>query len=120
MTSPADVDSLLRRMRELAAVEVESIAPDGEPSLIALFRDDILDALGEARRRRNELAKALASDPAPVLEAPLSKRITAAPQAVATADKWRARAADARLLARIDEVAGQLFPKLAALDGRLG
>ena len=118
---PSDIEGLLLRLSELAAAPVDSVAPSGDAAMIALFRDDILEALRAARCQSRDLARELAVDPAPLLDGDFQARIQPSPQEEArSAGRWKHRAETARALARVDDLAGRLYPVLLALDRRLG
>ncbi|MBP6838093.1 MAG: hypothetical protein KA190_12350 [Kofleriaceae bacterium] len=114
--------ALLLRLRDLALVELDAITPDGDPAMVALVRDDLLDALRAARERARELGRRLGVDPAGLLDAPARVRVQAGAAAAAArlgAD-LAARASAARDLARLDDLTAPLVPMLLALDRRLG
>ena len=119
-------EALSTRLRDLALVELDALAAglDGaaaEP-LVAAFADDVADALREARARIAALRATFGSggDPLSVLEVAPRQRASDAGQA--GAERVRARllshAEAARAMARLEELAAALVPKLFEADRR--
>jgi len=125
-TSGGDPDEALStRLRDLALVELDALAAglDGEAArpLIAAFADDVADALRTARARITELRAGFGGpDPLNVLD--LAPRQRASDAGQAGADRARAKllahAGAARAIARLDELAAALVPKLFEADRR--
>jgi hypothetical protein len=118
-------EALSTRLRDLALVELDALAAglDGEAArpLIAAFADDVADALREARTRLAALRGAFAGgDPLSVLEVAPRQRASDAGQAGAERTRGRllAHADAARAIARLDELAAALVPKLFEADRR--
>src|SRR5256885_14201048 len=103
------------RVRALALVEIDARAAGGKSRLVAVFADDVADALGEARARIATLRKSLAgADPLNVLDATVRQRASDAGSAGADRARTRlvAQADAARALARLADLAAALIPKL--------
>jgi hypothetical protein len=121
-----DSDEVLStRLRDLALVELDALAAglDGEAArpLIAAFADDVADALREARSRLAALRAAFGGgDPLNVLDVAPRQRASDAGQAGAerTRGKLLVHAEAARAIARLDELAAALVPKLFEADRR--
>ncbi|HTE55344.1 MAG TPA: hypothetical protein VK698_31035 [Kofleriaceae bacterium] len=123
-----DDDRLLGRLRQLSLVELESLLAGasgaGHAELLAAYADDLLDALAQARRRMNELGRevTVGPDPLAVLEASPALRARGAvaegPGRLAT--RLAERAAACRDLARLDEAAALLLPRLFEIERRRG
>jgi hypothetical protein len=119
-------DQLLARLRQLSLVELESLLAGAtgarRAELLSAHADDLLDALAHARRRMAELGREVTAGPDPlaVLEAPRSMRARGAasegPGRLAT--RLAERAAACRDLARLDEAAALLLPRLFEIERR--
>lgn len=118
----ADPDEALStRLRDLALVELDALVAGDRQALVAVFADDVADALRDARTRIAVLRAQLGgADPLGVLDAAVRQRASDA--GTAGADRVRARLivqADAgRALARLAELAAALVPKLFEADRR--
>jgi hypothetical protein len=118
--SDAD-EALSTRLRDLALVELDALAAGGKPHLVAVFADDVADALREARARITTLRNTLGgADPLNVLDATVRQRAGDAGNAGAERARNRlaAQADAARALARLADLAGALIPKLFEADRR--
>ena len=121
---PSDPDEALStRLRDLALVELDALVIGGRADLIAVFADDVADALREARTRMASLRAQLGgADPLGVLDVTVRQRASDA--GIAGADRVRTRlvgqADAARTLARLGDLAAALVPKLFEADRRRG
>jgi hypothetical protein len=121
-------ERLLGRLRQLSLIELDSLLGGaGGPryaELLAAHADDLIDALGQARRRMAELGRELASGPDPlaVLEASpaLRARGGGAEGSARLAARLAERAAACRDLARLDDAAALLLPRLFEIERRRG
>ena len=121
-------DQLLARLRQLSLVELESLLAGAtgarHAELLSAYAGDLLHALAHARRRMAELGREVTAGPDPlaVLEAPQSLRARGAagegPGRLAT--RLAERAAACRDLARLDEAAALLLPRLFEIERRRG
>jgi hypothetical protein len=114
-------EALSTRLRDLALVELDALIAGGKPQLIAVFADDVADALREARARIATLRNTLTgADPLAVLDATTRQR--ASDSGSAGADRARTRLSDqadaSRALARLADLAASLIPKLFEADRR--
>lgn len=119
-----DVDETLSmRLRDLALVELDALAIGGRNALIAVFADDVADALREARTRIAALRAQLGgADPLNVLDITVRQRASDAGTAGAARVRTRlsGQADAARSLARLCDLAAALVPKLFEADRRRG
>ena len=121
---PADPDeALCTRLRDLALVDLDAlvVGTAAPQVMVAVFADDIADALREARTRISALRTSLGGpDPLNVLDLQPRQRAsdTAAVGATRTRQKLVDHAAAARSLARLSELAAALSPKLFEADRR--
>jgi hypothetical protein len=112
-------ERLLGRLRQLSLVELDSLlaGASGEQrdELLAAHAEDLTDALGHARRRMDELTAQVAAGPDPLaaLDAPAA-RMDAPGQALAA--RLGERAAARRDLARLEEAAALLLPRLFEVE----
>lgn len=119
-------EALLTRLRDLSLVDLDALlaGASGEryAELLATYADDLCDALGHARSRCRELLAGFTRGPDPLalLDAPYETRARDGGRAAAdrVAERLAARAQACRALARIDDLAGQLFPRLVEADRR--
>jgi hypothetical protein len=118
-------EALSTRLRDLALVELDALAAglDGTAAqpLVAAFADDVADALREARARIAALRTVFGgADPLNVLEIAPRQRASDAGQAGAERARGKliAHAEAARAIARLDELAAALVPKLFEADRR--
>ena len=116
-------EALSTRLRDLALVELDALAIGGRGALVAVFADDVADALREARTRIATLRAQLGgADPLNVLDVTVRQRASDA--GIAGAERVRTRlsaqADAARSLARLTDLAAALVPKLFEADRRRG
>jgi len=120
---------LLGRLRQLSLIELDSLLAGASGSrqteLIAAHVDDLLDALGQARRRMAELGRQIAAGPDPlaILDAAPAVRARGGPSAEGPsrlAARLLERAAACRELARLEEAAALVLPRLFDLERRYG
>ncbi|MCE9579484.1 MAG: hypothetical protein K8W52_40555 [Deltaproteobacteria bacterium] len=120
----AEDEALLTRLRDLSLVDLDALlgGTSGEQyaNLLVTYADDLEDALKTARARQLELGKAVAGDPLTLLDAPYTTRARDGGREGAERVTRRliGRAASARALARIDDLAAALFPRLLEADRR--
>ena len=120
----AEDEALLTRLRDLSLVDLDALlgGTSGEQyaNLLVTYADDLEDALKAARARQLDLGKAVAGDPLTLLDAPFSTRARdgGRDDAERVTRKLAGRAASARALARIDDLAAALFPRLLEADRR--
>ena len=122
-----DDDALLTRLRDLALVELDALTSglpdDTAAELLTAHAEDLADALGAARRRIAELrAPVAATDPMTLLDLPahVRRRGDGRDAAARAAEQLAARAAAARLLARLDDLVAPLVPRYFAAERRRG
>jgi hypothetical protein len=123
-----DDERLLGRLRQLSLIDLDSLlAGTGgarHAELLAAHAEDLIDALGQARRRMNQLGHEIAAGPDPlaVLDATPALRargaVSEGPGRLAT--RLAERAAACRDLARIEEAAALLLPRLFEIERRRG
>ena len=118
-------EALSTRLRDLALVELDALAAglDGEAArpLVAAFADDVADAIRATRARITELRTVFGGpDPLNVLDVAPRQRASDAGQAGAEHARTRllAQAEAARAIARLDELAATVVPKLFEADRR--
>jgi hypothetical protein len=117
-------DRLLGRLRQLSLVELDALLAGATGARRAELREahagDVADAVAQARRRMDELCRAITAGPDPLLlcdAAPAVRaRNAAGPAAVQAAQRLSARAAACRDLARLDDACALLVPRLVDLD----
>jgi hypothetical protein len=124
---PQEDDALLTRLRDLALVEPDALTSGLEDqaaaALLTAHAEDMADALATARRRIGELrAPMAAADPLALLDLPpaVKRRGDSREAAQRAADQLAARAASARLLARLDDLVAPLVPRYFAVERRRG
>lgn len=121
-------ERLLGRLRQLSLIDLDSLlaGATGErwAELLAAHADDLIDALGQARQRMSELGRVVAAGPDPlaVLGAAREVRVRGAvgEGGARLAARLAERAAACRDLARLDEAAALLLPRLFELERRRG
>lgn len=121
-----DDEALLLRLRDLTVVDLEVLLRGAsEPTARALLEahiDDLADALRGARERMRALLGAIAGGPTAlsVIDAsgPLRAQERARAAAARDAEGLRARADACRALARLDELAARVLPRLLAAERR--
>jgi len=120
-------DALVMRLRDLALVDVDALlagtSGDGAHALLVAHAEDLEDALRAARTRAAELMKVLsAGDPLVLLDAGGAARARDGGREAAERVMRRlaTRAAAGRALARLDDLAARLYPRLVDVDRRRG
>jgi len=120
--------ALLTRLRDLSLVDIDTLlAGTSDPQysrLLSSYAADLVHAIDVARQRMNELLAAAAKGPDPlaVIDLPAQSRAQdSGREANLRAGKRLSdRAANCRALAILDDLAGQLLPKLLEVDRRRG
>ena len=121
-----ELEPLLTRLRDLALVEIDALlagASDHEyRTLLAAYRDDLIDALRVAREKTRDLQKHLAGDPLALLDAAPAMRTRDGGRDAAgrAATQLARRAAACRTLARLDDLVARVYPRLFEADRRIG
>lgn len=125
MTDAHDDDALLMRLRDLALVDLDALLAGAEgeayAQLLVTHAEDLEDALRAARARAVELQKTIAgADPLALLDAGFAVRARDGGREAAerTGRRLAARVAACRALARIDDLAAGLYPRLVEADRR--
>lgn len=126
MSEPTtDDDALLMRLRDLALVDLDALlaGADGEAyaQLLVTHAEDLEDALAAARARAVELTRVVTdADPLALLDAGHEVRARDGGREAAERASRRlaARAAACRALARLDDLAAGLYPRLVEADRR--
>jgi hypothetical protein len=122
-------ERLLGRLRQLSLVELDSLLAGASgqryAELVAAHAGDLLDALEQARRRMNELGREIASGPDPlgVLDAAPAVRARGGAGSegpARLAARLVDRAGACRDLARLQEAAALLLPRLFEIERRRG
>ncbi len=121
--APDPDEVLSTRLRDLALVDLDAltVGSTDPQELVAVFADDVADALREARTRISALRATLGGpDPLNILDLPSRQRAsdTAQAGAVRVREKLGSHAEAARCLARLSELAASLIPKLFEADRR--
>ena len=126
MSEPDDT-ALITRLRDLALVELDALLAGTSgaayQALLDAHADDLADALTAARTRAAELCRTITGgDPLALLDATAAVRAKDGGRegAEAVARRLAARAAAARALARIDDVAAAVYARLVDTDRRRG
>jgi hypothetical protein len=120
----SDDEALLTRLRDLALVDLDALlvgaAGEHYARLLVAHAEDLEDALRAARGRAAELQRLVAGDPLTLLEAPFASRARDGGRDAAerSAKRLAQRAQAARALARLDDLAANLFPRLLEADRR--
>jgi len=121
----ADDEPLLMRLRDLALVDLDALLAGAEgrhyADLLTGHAEDLEDALRAARARAADLMKAITSgDPMLLLDAGYAARARDGGRDAAerAARRLAARAAACRALARLDDLATGLYPRLVEADRR--
>lgn len=120
----ADDEALHTRLRDLALVDLDALltGASGEHyrRLLVAHAEDLEDALRTARARAVALQRIVAGDPLQLVDAGFATRARDGGRDAAERDAARlhARAAAARALARLDELAAGLLPRLLEADRR--
>ena len=120
-----DDEALLTRLRDLALVDLDALllGTSGEQyvQLLTAYGEDLEDALRAARGRMADLIKTVAGvDPLALLDAGYASRARDGGREAAerSARRLTSRAQACRALARIDDLASSLFPRLLEADRR--
>jgi hypothetical protein len=120
-----DDEPLLMRLRDLALVDLDALLTGAEGThyaeLLTGYGDDLEDALCTARARAGELQKTImAGDPLQLLESGFAARARDGGRDAAerAARKLVARSTACRQLARLDDLAAGLYPRLVEADRR--
>jgi len=123
--SGADDEALLTRLRDLALVDLDALltGADGEhyAALLSTYAGDLEDALRQARARMGELLRAVGgADPLALVDAAPQVRARDGGREAAdrVVQRLGARATACRALARIDDLAEKLVPRLFEADRR--
>jgi hypothetical protein len=118
-------DALIMRLRDLALVDLDALlsGTDGDAyvQLLVTHAEDLEDALKTARARAVELNKTIAGqDPLVLLDSGFAVRARDGGREAAerTARRLAIRAAACRALARLDDLAAGLYPRLVEADRR--
>jgi hypothetical protein len=122
---PAD-EQLVARLRDLCLVELDALLGGASPEQTALLLDahaeDLADALRAARARMQALVREVAAGPDPIglLDADPRQRTRENARAAGerSAQRLYARAQACRALARLDELAARILPRLLEADRR--
>jgi hypothetical protein len=118
----ADPDEALStRLRDLSLVELDALTTGDRTDLVAVFADDVADALREARARIAALRAQLGGpDPLNVLDTTVRQRASDAGTSGAdrVRDRLTSQADAARALARLADLAAALVAKLFEADRR--
>ncbi|MEZ4401989.1 MAG: hypothetical protein R3B06_18305 [Kofleriaceae bacterium] len=124
MTGSGD-EALLRWLRDLALVELDALvsglAGEAQAAVLQAHADELDRALAAARARAAELVRAIgAGDPLVALEAGPEVRVRDGGRdgAERVARRLAARGAAARALARLDDLAAGVYPRLVEVDRR--
>lgn len=120
-----DDDALLMRLRDLALVDLDALLAGTEgpayADLLVTHAEDLEDALRTARGRATELGKIIGgADPLVLLDSGFAMRARDGGREAAerTARRLAARSAACRALARLDDLAAGLYPRLVEADRR--
>jgi hypothetical protein len=114
-------EALSMRLRDLGLVDLDALVVGDRYDLIAVFADDVADALREARTRISALRAQLGGpDPLNILDIAVRQRASdaGAAGAVRVREKLASQADAARSLARLADLAAALVPKLFEADRR--
>lgn len=121
-------EQLLGRLRQLSLIDLDSLlagtSGESRAALLGAHAEDLIDALSHARRRMAELTRDVAAgaDPLAILDAPPATRVRGAagegPGRLAS--RLAERATACRDLARVQEAAALLLPRLFEVERRRG
>jgi hypothetical protein len=121
----AEEEQLLTRLRDLSLVDLDALlagtSGDAYAQLLVSYAEDLEDALRAARARQTELARVVGGgDPMTLLEAPFHTRAKDGGREAGErlARRLAARSGACRALARIDDLAAALVPRLLEADRR--
>ena len=117
---------LLTRLRDLSLVDIDVLLrgtdADGQDALLVAFAEDLEDGLREARARMAKLVAELSTGPDPLALIDVAYDVRARDGGRDLASKVTAklvrRAHTCQALARYDELAEQLVPRLLEADRR--
>jgi hypothetical protein len=125
MSESHEDDALIMRLRDLALVDLDALLSGSEgdayAQLLVTHAEDLEDALRTARARAAELTKIIVgADPLVLLDSGFAVRARDGGREAAdrTARRLAARAAACRALARLDDLAAGLYPRLVEADRR--
>jgi hypothetical protein len=125
MSESHEDDALIMRLRDLALVDLDALLSGAEgdayAQLLVTHAEDLEDALRAARLRAAELTKLISgADPLVLLDSGFAVRARDGGREAAerTARRLAARAAACRALARLDDLAAGLYPRLVEADRR--
>ncbi|HUQ02817.1 MAG TPA: hypothetical protein VM261_10000 [Kofleriaceae bacterium] len=125
MSESHEDDALIMRLRDLALVDLDALLSgadaDAYAPLLVTHAEDLEDALRTARARAAELTKIIVgADPLVLLDSSYAVRARDGGREAAerTARRLAARAAACRALARLDDLAAGLYPRLVEADRR--
>jgi len=121
-------EHLLGRLRQLSLIDLDSLLAGASGArraeLLAAHADDLADALGQARTRMADLGREISAGPDPlvVLDATpaLRARGAAGEGPGRLAARLAERASACRDLARLEEAAALLLPRLFEIERRRG
>lgn len=121
-----DDEQLVARLRDLSLVDLDVLLHGASPEQTALLLDahaeDLADALRTARARMQALVREVAAGPDPfgLLDADARQRTRENARAAGERSALRllARAQAGRALARLDELAARILPRLLEADRR--
>lgn len=125
MSESHEDDALIMRLRDLALVDLDALLSGAEgdayAQLLVTHAEDLEDALRTARARAAELTKLIMGvDPLVLLDSGFAVRARDGGREAAerTARRLASRAAACRALARLDDLAAGLYPRLVEADRR--
>jgi hypothetical protein len=121
-----DDEQLVARLRDLSLIDLDLLLGGASPEQAALLLDahaeELADALRAARARMQALVREVAAGPDPfgLLDADARQRTRENARAAGerSALRLRARAQAGRALARLDELAARILPRLLEADRR--
>jgi hypothetical protein len=121
-----DDEPLVARLRDLTLVDLDVLLGGATPEQVAALLDahaeDLADALRAARARMHALLREVAAGPDPfgLLDADARQRTRENARAAGerSARRLRVRAQACRALARLDELAAHILPRLLEADRR--
>lgn len=123
MTSDVRSDEqLMARLRDLALIDVDAVVR-GRPELLPHLADDLCDALAQARARAAALTAELrGADPLSLSAGPRELRLRDGGRDLEARAVvgLRGRQQAASALARFDELAARVVPRLFEVERRLG
>lgn len=121
-----DDEQLVARLRDLSLVDLDLLlggaSPEQAAQLLDAHAEDLADALRAARARMQALVREVAAGPDPcgILDADPRQRTRENARAAGERSALRllARAQAGRALARLDELAARIMPRLLEADRR--